>query len=67
MDETNVRWVQVRADEWLALHRIAAQAHVAVQVAADCGVHLGPLRAALDATAYKVDPFAPAGVAVQED
>lgn len=57
----------IRIDELLALHKVALQAREAVQVAADAGVHLGPLRAALDETAYRVSPFTPAGVAVQED
>lgn len=38
----------------LALHRVALQAREAVSIAAAAGVHLGPLRAALDATAYRV-------------
>lgn len=57
----------VRTDEPLALHKVALQAREAVQVAADAGVHLGPLRAALDETAYRVSPFTPTGVAEQED
>lgn len=56
MDETMfVRWRQVRDSEWLALHRIAVQAREAVQIAADAGVHLGPLRAALGSTPYRVE------------
>jgi hypothetical protein len=54
------RWQYVRTDEWVALHKVALQARDAVDIAEAVGVHLGPLRAALDATAYRVSsPFAP--------
>lgn len=58
----------VDRDEWVALHRVALQAREAVEVAADAGVHLGPLRAALDATAYRVSsPFARTPQNVSDD
>lgn len=57
-DEMFIRWQHVRVDELMALHRVAMEARDAVQIAEAVGVHLGPLRAALDATAYRVSsPF----------
>lgn len=66
MPEANVAssgWQSVRIDELLALHKVALEARDAVEIAADAGVHLGPLRAALNETAYKIDYFPPAGTA----
>ena len=51
--EAPTRWSHVPTGELLALHRVALQAREAVAIAAAAGVHLGPLRAALDETAYR--------------
>jgi len=49
------RWQYVRTDEWMALHKIAQQAREAAQIAEELGIYLGPLRAALEPTPYRVE------------
>lgn len=47
-------WAMARRDDLLALHRVALLAREAVQLCEGLGVHLGPLRAALSDTPYRV-------------